>query len=74
MTVQFMNMLWSIEFRIGVGFDIESTSSRPIWIIKDGDIAAGEFDGLVICIPFFVITIGNVWSCDQFYSYLFERH
>tara|TARA_R110000744_G_scaffold82834_4_gene162719 strand:- start:98 stop:271 length:174 start_codon:yes stop_codon:yes gene_type:complete len=57
-------MLWSIEFRVGVGFDIESTSSRPIWIIKDGDIAAGEFDGLVICIPFFVITIGNVWSCD----------
>jgi|TARA_R110000744_G_scaffold165620_1_gene282763 hypothetical protein len=58
-------MLWSIEFRFGVGLDIEATDSRPIWIMKGEEIVAGEFDGLVVCIPFFIITIGNVWSFDN---------
>ncbi len=63
MTIQFMDMLWSINFRMGVGLDVEASSSRPVWITGfDNKIEAGEFDGLIFSIPFFVFTIGNVWK------------
>ena len=67
MTMSFMNMLWSIEPRMGFGLDIESCSSRPVWTtsLSDDNIEAMEFDGLVLCIPFFIITIGNVWRTDS---------
>ena len=52
MTVQFMDMLWSINMRLGVGLDIESCSSRPVWVTStDENIEAGEFDGLVFSFP-----------------------
>jgi len=66
MTVQFMDMLWSINMRLGVGLDVESCNSRPVWITSTSEkIEAGEFDGLVFSIPFFVITIGNVWKMEN---------
>jgi len=52
--------------RLGVGLDVESCSSRPVWVTSmDEKIEAGEFDGLVFSIPFFVITIGNVWKMEN---------
>ena len=66
MTKYYMDMLWSINMRLGVGLDIESCSSRPVWITgPDEKIEVGEFDGLVFSIPFFVITIGNVWKAED---------
>ena len=62
MTYQFLNRLWNIEFRNGVGFDIEFCDSRPVWTIKDGEHDVMPFEGTVILIPFFNITIGNVWK------------
>ena len=66
MTIQFMDMLWGANLRMGAGLDIESCSSRPVWITgPDEKIEVGEFDGLVFSIPFFVITIGNVWKAED---------
>jgi len=62
MTAYFMNVLWSLEPRWGIGFDVESTDSRPVWTVKDGDLRVMAFDGLVILIPFFIICIGNVYT------------
>ena len=65
MTAPFMNMLWSINFRMGIGLDVESCDSRPVWAVDtDGEIEALSFNGLVLCIPFFVITIGSLWRDD----------
>ena len=65
MTGTFMNMLWSVEFRFGIGLDLESCDSRPIWAIRNNEMTAMAFDGLVLLIPFFVITAGRVWEEDE---------
>lgn len=57
-----MNLLWSIEMRFGFGLDIESCDTRPVWAVKDGEFKCMSFDGLVLNIPFFVLTVGNVWE------------
>ena len=45
--------------------DVESCDSRPVWAVDtDGEIEALSFNGLVLCIPFFVITIGSLWRDD----------
>jgi hypothetical protein len=62
MTLHFMNMHWSAEFRYGFGFDIESCSSRPVWVMQEENIVAMSFDGIVLCLPFLIFTIGNVWE------------
>jgi hypothetical protein len=66
MTVHFMDMMWSINARFGVGLDIESSSSRPVWVqTNEKVLEAMEFDGLIISIPFFVISIGRVWRVED---------
>jgi hypothetical protein len=55
-------MFLNIEPRFGVGLDIESVESRPVWIIKDGELGTMAFDGLVLLVPFFIVTLGNVWT------------
>ena len=63
MTKYYMDMLWSIDFRYGIGFDVESCWSRPVWTMREtGEIEAMSFDGIVICLPFIIICIGNVWG------------
>lgn len=65
MTTYFMNLLWSIELRWGIGIDVESTASRPVWTLKDDEIEVMAFDGLVILIPFFIICIGSVYGEEE---------
>ena len=55
-------MFLNIEPRFGVGLDIESVESRPVWTIKDGELRTMAFDGLVLLLPFFIVTLGNVWT------------
>ena len=62
MTTYFMNLLWSLEPRWGIGFDVESTDSRPVWTVENNDLRVMAFNGLVILIPFFIICIGNVYT------------
>ena len=51
----------NIEFRFGIGLDIESVDSRPVWAEVDGEVKAYPFHGLVLLLPFFIVTLGNVW-------------
>ena len=62
MTGYLWGLLWSIELRFGVGLDVESVESRPVWTVKDGELNTMPFSGLVIQIPFFTISIGNVYE------------
>mgnify|MGYP000312255177 FL=1 len=62
MTGYLRGLLWSIELRFGIGLDVESVESRPVWTLKDGQVDTMPFSGLVIQIPFFTISIGNVYE------------
>ena len=55
-------MFLNIEPRFGVGLDIESVESRPVWTLQDGELSTMAFDGLVLLVPFFIVTLGNVWT------------
>mgnify|MGYP003630580303 FL=1 len=55
-------MLWSVELRFGIGLDVESVDSRPVWTVKDGELDTMPFSGLILQIPFFTISIGNVYT------------
>jgi len=54
-------MFLNIEPRFGIGLDIESVESRPVWALVNGELKAFAFDGLVLLVPFFIVTLGNVW-------------
>jgi len=56
-------MYLNVEPRFGVGLDVESVQSRPVWTLSpEGDMKAMAFDGLVVLLPFIIITLGNVWA------------
>lgn len=55
-------MFLNVESRFGIGLDIESVESRPVWTVKDGELSTMAFDGLVLLVPFFIVTLGNVWT------------
>jgi hypothetical protein len=62
MTGYLWGLLWSIELRFGIGLDIESVDSRPVWTLKDEELDTMPFSGLILQIPFFTISIGNVYT------------
>jgi|TARA_B110000114_G_C15048925_1_gene380383 hypothetical protein len=63
MTKTFGDYNLSINLRNGVGLDLEFTESRAIWVILDSSekYEAAQFEGIVICLPFCVITCGQVY-------------
>tara|TARA_X000001382_G_scaffold114406_1_gene92707 strand:+ start:935 stop:1129 length:195 start_codon:yes stop_codon:yes gene_type:complete len=63
MTIIIFDMHLSLNLRNGFGFDIEAASARPIWITDNlGDSRFAVLDGLVICLPFCIITYGSVYE------------
>jgi|TARA_B110000091_G_C13683528_1_gene418927 hypothetical protein len=50
------------ELRNGIGYDIEFVSSRPVWVIISENIKAMPFNGVVVLLPFVVITFGSVYE------------
>jgi len=61
MTFILFGQALTFEFRNGVGIDLEFTNSKPVWITRDsegGKIEAAEFEGMVISLPFTVISYG----------------
>jgi len=48
------------ELRNGIGYDIEFVSSKPVWVTFGENIKAMPFNGVVILLPFIVITFGSV--------------
>ena len=64
MQTNIFGMFFNVEPRFGLGVDIESVASRPVWVEKDGEIGCMAFDGLVLLLPFFIVTLGNIWETE----------
>ena len=64
MTAGFGENFLTINYRLGVGFDFEFADSRAVWVTKTGEesICAASFEGVVIMLPFTVITFGKIWT------------
>lgn len=61
MQFSIFGMFLNVEPRFGFGFDIESVESKPVWASIKGEVSAYPFDGLVMLVPFFIISLGNIW-------------
>jgi len=65
MQTNIFGMFLNVEPRFGIGFDIESVASRPVWTVREDEMSVMAFDGLVLLIPFFIVTLGNVWEVEE---------
>jgi|TARA_B110001452_G_scaffold262495_1_gene262615 hypothetical protein len=63
MTKNFGDYNLSINLRNGVGLDLEFTESRAVWVILDSSekYEAAQLEGIIICLPFCVITFGQLY-------------
>tara|TARA_R110000737_G_scaffold82699_3_gene115078 strand:+ start:468 stop:677 length:210 start_codon:yes stop_codon:yes gene_type:complete len=60
--------LLSIEFRMGVGlFDLEAVESKPVWVynMKTEETTAMPMDGLILLLPFLIISYGYVYDIEE---------
>lgn len=57
----------SVEFRSGVGLDIEFAHSRPVWVneVEKDQWSPMCFEGVVFCVPFFMISFGKVYEAGK---------
>jgi len=60
------NRRLSLEFRNGVGFDLEFADSRAVWVLfgNSGEVRAMSFEGIVILLPFLMLTYGRVYNSE----------
>tara|TARA_B100000470_G_C19768706_1_gene381914 strand:- start:310 stop:516 length:207 start_codon:yes stop_codon:yes gene_type:complete len=68
MTFILFGQALTFEFRNGVGIDLEFTNSKPVWITRDregGKIELAEFEGMVISLPFTVISYGLCYKPED---------
>ena len=62
MTKTFGKYHLSLNLRNGIGLDLEFTDTRAIWVmVDDGDYEAAQFEGIVLSMPFCVVTFGQVY-------------
>jgi len=62
MTKTFGKYHLSLNLRNGVGLDLEFTDTRAIWVvINEGEYEAAQFEGIVLSMPFCVVTFGQVF-------------
>ena len=62
MTKTFGQYHLSLNLRNGVGLDLEFTDTRAIWVmINEGGYEAAQFEGIVLSMPFCVVTFGQVY-------------
>ena len=55
----------TINYRTGVGVDIEFPSSRPVWLVHDDTpdkYEMGYFEGVVLLLPLIIVTFGKVYD------------
>jgi len=64
MNFWFGELLLTIELRNGIGLDIEATNSRLVWVMNNntGDLKTMLFNGLILLLPFIIITLGSVYD------------
>lgn len=53
-----------IEYRLGVGFDLEFPDSRPVWIynVSKESIEVMPFQGVILHLPLCLISFGRVYE------------
>jgi hypothetical protein len=59
-TTTLFGRLLSVELVNGIGFFVEFSDSRPMWIIEGDTTCARAFEGTTIMLPLLVITFGKV--------------
>jgi len=54
----------TIEYRLGVGFDLEFPDSRPVWTYNErtGVTEAMPFYGTILHLPLCIVTYGRVYE------------
>tara|TARA_R100001377_G_C3163287_1_gene100418 strand:+ start:230 stop:430 length:201 start_codon:yes stop_codon:yes gene_type:complete len=64
MTTGFGDYFLTFNFRNGVGLDLEFTDSRAMWASRSdtGELTAVSFQGVVVMVPFLIITFGQIWT------------
>jgi hypothetical protein len=54
--------LLTIELFNGIGFFVEFSDSRPMWIFERDTTCARAFEGTIIMLPLLVITFGKIYG------------
>jgi len=59
--------LLSIEFRMGVGFDIEAIESRPVWVYNTNteETTAMPTNGLILLLTFLIVSYVYVSDLEK---------
>jgi len=54
----------TIEYRLGVGFDLEFPDSRPVWVFNSftESIEVMPFQGVILHLPLCLISFGRVYE------------
>ena len=67
MTKQFGSNFFTINIRNGVGFDLEFTDSRAVWVETSftEEVIAMLFEGVVLLLPFVVVTFGKIYTGED---------
>lgn len=62
-TTRLFGKLFTIEFRNGVGIDLEFVDSKLVWTqgASDSEFEPLPFEGTVILLPFICITYGIIY-------------
>ena len=58
------NRVLSVEYRLGVGFDLEFPDSRPVWVynVATGNTETMPFQGVILHLPLCLISFGRVYE------------
>ncbi len=54
----------TIEYRLGVGFDLEFPDSRPVWVYNKSteSIEVMPFQGVILHLPLCLVSFGRVYE------------
>ena len=58
------NRVLSVEYRLGVGFDLEFPDSRPVWVYNTntGNTETMPFQGVILHLPLCLVSYGRVYD------------
>jgi len=54
----------TIEYRLGVGFDLEFPDSRPVWVFNSftESLEVMPFQGVILHLPLCLVSFGRVYE------------
>ncbi len=67
MQFRIFNRLLSVELINGCGLWLEFSDSRAVWVYntREEETYAMPFVGVFLCLPFVMISFGNVYTIDE---------